>query len=191
MAWYESIYKAFIFGSAIAFIISYFTTGNNYYNSVISGYIILTMGIVMIITMLITKVLEIQPNGSTSQIALSVIMKLGPFLLMLFIIGFTLYLLINYKTPISEVKVSTSYNIFSNITLILIILQIYLIYTNMDKQEFKTNGHISSITTGLLYLLGVLSSISTIIIYVILKYFRADGFQTLNNSKNIELNYLL
>ena len=61
----------------------------------------------------------------------------------------------------------------------------------MDKQEFKTNGHISSITTGLLYLLGVLSSISTIIIYVILKYFRADGFQTLNNSKNIELNYLL
>ena len=177
MAWYESIYKAFIFGSAIAFIISYFTTGNNYYNSVISGYIILTMGIVMIITMLITKVLEIQPNGSTSQIALSVIMKLGPFLLMLFIIGFTLYLLINYKTPISEGKVSTSYNIFSNITLILIILQIYLIYTNMDKQEFKTNGHISSITT--------------IIIYVILKYFRADGFQTLNNSKNIELNYLL
>ena len=191
MAWYESIYKAFIFGSAIAFIISYFTTGNNYYNSVISGYIILTMGIVMIITMLITKVLEIQPNGSTSQIALSVIMKLGPFLLMLFIIGFTLYLLINYKTPISEGKVSTSYNIFSNITLILIILQIYLIYTNMDKQEFKTNGNISSITTGLLYLLGVLSSISTIIIYVILKYFRADGFQTLNNSKNIELNYLL
>ena len=44
MAWYESIYKAFIFGSAIAFIISYFTTGNNYYNSVISGYIILIMG---------------------------------------------------------------------------------------------------------------------------------------------------
>ena len=97
MAWYESIYKALIFGSVIAFIISYFTTGNNYYNSVISGYIILTMGIVMIITMLITKVLEIQPNGSTSQIAMSVIMKLGPFLLMLFIIGFTLYLLINYK----------------------------------------------------------------------------------------------
>jgi hypothetical protein len=191
MAWYESIYKAFIFGSAIAFIISYFTTGNNYYNSVISGYIILIMGIIMIITMLITKILETQPNGSITQIALSIIMKLGPFLLMLFIIGFTLYLLINYKTPISDGQVSTSYNTFSNITLMLIILQIYLIYTNMDKQEFKTNGDISSITTGLLYLLGVLSLITTITIYVILKYFRADGFQTLNYEKNLKFNYLL
>ena len=191
MAWYESIYKALIFGSVISFIISYFTTGNNYYNSVISGYIILTMGIVMIITMLITKVLEIQPNSSTTQIVLSVITKLGPFLLMLFIIGFTLYLLINYKTPISEGKVSTSYNTFSNITLMLIILQIYLIYSNMDKQEFKTNGNISSLTTGILYLLGVLTLFTTGTIYVILKYFRADGFQTLNNEKNLKFSYLL
>lgn len=149
------------------------------------------MGIMMIITMLITKVLETQPNSSTTQIALSVIMKLGPFLLMLFIIGFALYLLINYKTPISEGKVSTSYNTFSNITLMLIILQIYLIYSNMDKQEFKTNGYISSLTTGILYLLGVLTLFTTGTIYVILKYFRADGFQTLNNAKNIDLNYLL
>jgi len=145
----------------------------------------------MIITMLITKVLEIQPNSSTTQIVLSVIMKLGPFLLMMFIIGFTLYLLINYKTPISEGKVSTSYNTFSNITLMLILLQIYLIYSNMDKQEFKTNGNISSLTTGILYLLGVLTLFTTGTIYVILKYFRADGFQTLNNAKNIDLNYLL
>ena len=191
MAWYESIYKAFIFGSAIAFIISYFTTGNNYYNSVISGYIILIMGIIMIITMLITKILETQPNGSITQIALSIIMKLGPFLLMLFIIGLTLYLLINYKTPISDGQVSTSYNTFSNITLMLIILQIYLIYTNMDKQEFKTNGHISSITTSLLYLLGVLSLLSSCTIYIILKYYRSDGFQMLQNTKNIQFNYLL
>ena len=191
MAWYESIYKAFIFGSAIAFIISYFTTGNNYYNSMISGYIILIMGIIMIITMLITKVLEIQPNGSTTQTILSIIVKLGPFLLMLFIIGVILYLLINYKTPITEGQVSISYNTFSNITLVLIILQIYLIYSNMDKEEFKISGKISPLTTSLLYLLGVLSAISTIIIYVILKYFRADGFKTLNNSKNINFNYLI
>ena len=73
----------------------------------------------------------------------------------------------------------------------LIILQIYLIYSNMDKQEFKNNGYISSLTTGILYLLGVLTLFTTGTIYVILKYFRADGFQTLNNAKNIDLNYLL
>ena len=141
--------------------------------------------------MLITKILETQPNGSITQIALSIIMKLGPFLLMLFIIGFTLYLLINYKTPISEGQVSINYNTFSNITLMLIILQIYLIYNNMDKEEFKSNGYISSTTTGLLYLLGVSSLITTCTIYVILKYFRADGFKTFNNAKNLNFNYLL
>ena len=61
----------------------------------------------------------------------------------------------------------------------------------MDKEEFKSNGYISSTTTGLLYLLGVSSLITTGTIYVILKYFRADGFKTLNNAKNLNFNYLL
>jgi len=191
MAWYESIYKALIFGSAITFIISNLTSGANSYNSLITGYIILILGILMVLTMVIAKILEVQKTSSTTQILLSIIMTLGPFLLMLAIIGFMLFLIIFYKTPILENRVSNSYDTFSNITLVLLLIQVYVVYTNLDTDEFKINGKISQMTSSVLYLLGVLSLFSSGTIYIILKYFRADGFQMLQNEKNIQFNYLL
>lgn len=191
MAWYESIYKALIFGSAITFIISNLTSGANSYNSLITGYSILILGILMILTIMITKILDVEKSSSTMQIFLSIIMTLGPFLLMLGIIGFMLFLIIYYKTPILANQVSSSYDTFSNITLMLLLIQVYVVYTNIDTDGFKINGKISQLTSVILYLLGVLTLITTITIYVILKYFRADGFQMLQNAKNIQFNYLL
>lgn len=191
MAWYESIYKALIFGSAITFIISNLTTGANSYNSLITGYSILILGILMILTIMITKILDVQKSSSTMQIFLSIIMTLGPFLLMLGIIGFMLFLIIYYKTPILENQVSSSYGTFSNITLMLLLIQVYIVYTNIDTDEFKINGKISQLTSVVLYFLGVITIMYILTIYVILKYFRADGFQMLQNAKNIQFNYLL
>ena len=195
MAWYESIYKALMFGSAISFIISNFTTGKNSYNSLISGYSILILGIMMILTILITKILEIQNTSTTMQIILAITMELGPFLLMLAIIGFMLFLIIFYKTPILENNLSPSYGTFSNITLVLILCQLYIIYGNIDSVEFKRDGKLSKITSGLLYLFGIFSLFSVGTLYIILKYFRTDGFQGLqglqNNSEKIKFNYLL
>jgi hypothetical protein len=192
MAWYESIYKALMFGSAISFIISNFTTGKNSYNSLISGYSILILGIMMILTILITKILEIQNTSTTMQIILAIAMELGPFLLMLAIIGFMLFLIIFYKTPILENNLSPSYGTFSNITLVLILCQLYIIYGNIDSVEFKRDGKLSKITSSMLYLIGVLSLFSVGTLYIILKYFRTDGFQGLqNNSEKIKFNYLL
>lgn len=191
MAWYESIYKALIFGSAITFIISNLTSGANSYNSLITGYAILILGILMILTIMITKILDVEKSSSIMQILLSIIMTLGPFLLMLAIIGFMLFLIIFYKTPILENQVSQSYDTFSNITLVLLLIQVYVVYTNIDKDEFKINGKISLLTSDILYLLGVLSLLSSCTIYIILKYYRADGFQMLQNTKNIQFNYLL
>ena len=195
MAWYESIYKALMFGSAISFIISNFTTGKNSYNSLISGYSILILGIMMILTILITKILEIQNTSTTMQIILAITMELGPFLLMVAIIGFMLFLIIFYRTPILENNLSPSYGTFSNITLVLILCQLYIIYGNIDSVEFKRDGKLSKITSGLLYLFGIFSLFSVGTLYIILKYFRTDGFQGLqglqNNSEKIKFNYLL
>jgi uncharacterized membrane protein len=49
----------------------------------------------------------------------------------------------------------------------------------LNTKEFEESGKISKILSSLLYLLGVLSLYSTMIIYIILKYFRTDGFQGL------------
>jgi hypothetical protein len=179
--WYSGVYKALIIGSVVSFLISFFSTGKMSYNSLISGYSTLTLGIMLILTILISKILEVTKNDTASQMFISILISLGPFLLMLAVIGFILYLIIFYKTPILDNQVSQSYYTFSNITIILLLIQIYIVYKNITTKEFDVSGKISKVTSSLIYLIGVLSSLSAMIIYIVLKYFRTDGFQGLNN----------
>ena len=178
--WYSGIYKAFIISSIVSFLISIFSTGKTAYNSLISGYSSLTLGLMMILTIVITKIMKLNSGSTTKELLLTILMSLGPFLLMMFIIGFILYLIIVYKDPILENHVSNSYYTFSNITIILLLIQIFIVYSKiLDTKEFEESGKISKILSSLLYLLGVLSLYSTMIIYIILKYFITDGFQGL------------
>ena len=177
--WYTSVYKGFILGTIISFIISFFTSGETSYNSSIAGYSILILAIMMILTMMITKVLKVMSNGSTTQLIMPILSQLGPFLLMLLIISFVLYLIVNYKYPILENHISPNYHTFSNITIILMLVQLYIVYVNIFTKEFENSGKLTKITSNLLYLLGVFSAASTSIMYIILKYFRTDGFSTM------------
>ena len=92
--WYSSVYKALIIGSVVSFLINFFSSGKTAYGSLISGYSTLTLGVMLILIILITKVLEITKNDSTIQIMLSILITLGPFLLMFAVIGFILYLIL-------------------------------------------------------------------------------------------------
>ena len=178
--WYSSVYKALIIGSVVSFLISFFSSGKTAYGSLLSGYSTLTLGVMLILVILITKVLEITKNDSAIQIMLSILITLGPFLLMLAVIGFILYLILFYKEPILENRVSHNYYTFSNITVVLLLIQVYIIYQNITTKEFDISGKMSKITSSLIYLIGVFTSISAMILYIVLKYFRTDGFQLLS-----------
>jgi len=179
--WYVNIFKALISGTIISFIISVFTSGATSYNSSIAGFSILILSIMMILTMIITKVLKTTAsNSSTTQLMITILSQLGPFLLMLLIISFILYLIVTYKTPILENHISPNYHTFSNITIILILVQLSIVYTNIFTKEFINSGKLQPVTSAMLYAVGILSVASTIIIYIILKYFRTDGFQISN-----------
>jgi hypothetical protein len=178
--WYSSIYKAFILAVIISFTISVFTSGVTSYNSSIAGFSILILAIMMILTMIITKVLKVPSlNISTLQLIMSILLPIGPFLLMLLIISFILYLIVNYKNAILENRISPNYHTFSNITIILLLVQLFIVYKNIFTRDFENSGKLSKITSSMLYLVGVLSVSSTMIIYIILKYFRTDGFSNI------------
>jgi prepilin signal peptidase PulO-like enzyme (type II secretory pathway) len=98
------------------------------------------------------------------------------------IIGFVLYLIIAYKDRIIAGHVSTGYTTFTNITLTMVLLQVYLVYNNINSEKFETSQKLSKITTSLLYLYGVITSISAITLFTILKHFSADGFSTLSST---------
>jgi uncharacterized membrane protein len=119
----------------------------------------------------------------------------GPFFIILAIIGFMLYLLISYKNPIINNQVSQSFKSFSNLTVFLILITIYFIYNNVmcdGPQCANDTGKIGKVSNSILFLLSLITVVSTSIIYVILTYYRTDGFQVLkNNSEKMQFNYLL
>ena len=55
-----------------------------------------------------------------------------------------------------------------------------MVYTNINTEKFENTGKMSKVTSGIIYLLGVITTICSIILYTILKYFSTDGFRNIN-----------
>jgi hypothetical protein len=175
-SWYSSIYKAFIISAIISFVIGFFSEGNVSLGSYITGYSVLILGIMMILLILFNSIMKITEGQSIFQILYTILLTAGPFLLMLGVIAFILYLMITYKSIILQGHVANGYHSFSNINIILILIQLYIVYTNISSDSFEKTGKMSKVTSSIVYLLGVLSAITSIILYTILRYFTTDGF---------------
>jgi hypothetical protein len=55
-----------------------------------------------------------------------------------------------------------------------------MVYTNITTPKFEETGKMSKLTSSIVLLLGVLTAISSIIMFTILKYFTTDGFKNVN-----------
>lgn len=170
-----SIYKAFIIASVIMFVISFFTSGQTTIGSLITAYSTLSISLIMIMLILISNVLKMNQGQNTFSLILSILFTSGPFLLMFAIVGLMLYCIITYSSAIGLGNISNSYYTFSNIIVILFLIQIYLLYGNITSEKFQQTGKVSKVTLGIVYLIGTISAICSITIYTILKYFTTDG----------------
>lgn len=179
--WYPLLYKSFILASVVLFIIGFVTDSKLSLGAYIVGYTVLSLGILIILTILFSTVSKNEHTSiSNSKMIYSILLTTGPFILILGIISFVLYLLINYKSNIINGHVSSSYYSFSNVIVILLLFQIYMIYTNINNEIFEKTGKISKFTLSIILLLSLLTGISSIILYTILKYYSTDGFTTIN-----------
>ena len=176
---YSLIYKGFIGAALIAFIIGFLTTSNISLGAYIAGYSVLILAVLMILIIMFNDIAKIS-DSSIFQTISSIMMIAGPFILLLCVISFILYMLIKYKNKIIDGQVATSYNSFSNVLVLLIMLQLYMIYTNIGNEKFNSTGKMSKVTSSIIYLIGVLTGICSIILYTILKYYSTDGFSSMS-----------
>jgi len=174
--WYSTIYKACIYAAGVAFIIGFLSNNSTSLGAYLAGYSVLILAILMILTVLFTNIFKTNANNSTMQMLYSILMTSGPFILMLFIISFVLYSLITHKNKIIAGHISPSYNSFSNVIVALLMLQLYIIISNISNEKFESTGRLSKVTSSIIYLLGVLTGISSIILNTILVYYSTDGF---------------
>ena len=174
--WYKSTYNSLLLVAVILFLIAFGSTGDVNIGTTISAYCLLTISVFMILILVVNKTLTSEPEDvSGFQSITDALRTAGPLFLILGVIGFVLYLLIYYKNDILENRVSNSFYTFSNITTIILLMQIYLLYTNMNvKEGFK--GQLSKVVSGCLLIIGLFSLMSSMILYTILRYYTTDGF---------------
>ena len=193
MTWDVYLWKSTIIAAVITFIIYMYTTGINSLNAAIAGYSLLIITILGILIQLIRT--PVKEGNSTLKTVINILIQTGPFFIILAIIGVMLYLLISNKNPIINNKVSPSFNTYSNITLFLILILIYFVYNNVmcdGPQCGDDTGKIEKVSNNILFFLSLLTMISTGVVYIILVFYRTDGFQVLkNDSEKMQFNYLL
>ena len=179
--WFSRVYIGFIVSSILSFLIAFFSEGITSYGAYISGYLILIIAIMLIILTLFNKILNNTTQEGTSFSSLMKVLSTSiPFLIMLFTIAFLFYIMIIYKDRIIDNQISPSYYSFNNINIILLLIQIYLVYEIITSKEFETAGIFPKLTANIVVLLGILGMISSINIFIILKYYTTDGFTTIS-----------
>jgi hypothetical protein len=176
-SWYSIIYSSLIFSSIVLFIISFFTTGSSTIGSAIAGYSTLASGVLMIVGFLLSNISKIaEASHMTTYEYFSLIFtNVSPFLIILGVISYSLYLLINYQNRISLNQIPSSYHTFSTISIILTLLQIFLFYKAMNSKIFQNTGQISKIIGSFISLVSVINIVNVLILGTILKYFTTDG----------------
>ena len=170
---FKTIYTSFIYCSVVLFIVSFFMKDSVKLDINIASYSILASAIILVSCIILSKISVGFPNVSTLKYITLTFINCGPYLLMLSIIGYTLFLLINYKSNISGGHVSDGYYTFSNISTILILLQLYIVLNGINE-----GGYIDKMQSLFVYLIGVINWICVITLYIILNNFHTDGFQT-------------
>ena len=178
--WYSTIYKACIIAGMISFILGFFTTSETSLGAFIAGYSVIILAILMIILVSVNNILITDGNDSILQFLYSTLMICGPFIFILGIITFVLYLLIKYQTSIVDENTAPGYNSYSNIIVILSLIQIYLIYRNITTEDFDKTGKLPKLTSSIIYLIGVITAINSLSLYRILEYYSTDGFAISN-----------
>ena len=180
--WYNSTYNALLIVSVMLFLIAFGTTGDVNIGTTISAYSLLVLSIFMILVLVVNTTLLTETNDMTGfESIMDILRTTGPLFLILGVIGFVLYLLIYYKNDILENRVSNSYYTFSNITTLIVLTQIYLLYTNMKNMKttndsFNNPFILSKVVSGGLLIIGLFSLMSSMVLYTILRYYTTDGF---------------
>ena len=143
----------------ITILISFFTGPYNKGSVIASmvGYSMITLSLIFFVV--------IQANQNNDGL-LSILLSVGPFLLIIATTIYLLYLLGRYFNEIVAGRVSSNYSTFVNIYLFMILMQLFVYFKN--QKDTKTSKMI-------LYLLGFFNFIVVITLSVILAYFSTDG----------------
>jgi hypothetical protein len=164
----------------VGIVIILFTLGTSSTGGVTGtmiGYCFIIIGMLLITGYLIKTIM---PGLGLEAMFFTI----GPFLMIISTILYILYLMGKYFDRITTGNVSGGYYTFSNISLILIILQLVVFYNATTSKTFKTDSPtLSKLNSMIIYLLGTINIISVATLGSILAYYITDGYTNLGGQR--------
>ena len=160
-----------IVGTLLLFI----TSGSTSIGGILAGYSFIGIGLLLTLSYTIKLI-----NDSSSE-SKSWFGVLSPFILILSVIGYSIYLVVTYQNKIKSGHISQGYYNFSNISIVLILVQLMLFYSSSSSQtandgkEGKGGMKIDRVFSMLLFFIGILNIVTVITIGIILALFNTDG----------------
>jgi hypothetical protein len=139
-------------------------------NGPITGYSFIATGLLLFMSYVIY-------SFNKEQIGMGgIILAISPFILILSILIYSMYLLITYKNKIIGGHVAPGYYNFTIISIILIMIQLFLFYLGSNQKNEGTNIiKFNKIYSMILFLLGIINLVTVITIGIILALFNTDG----------------
>jgi hypothetical protein len=169
--WYSNIYNSLI---VVGIIIVISTVGSSSVSSLtgtITGYSFIITGTFLLMGYLMNSMNSSQ-NGSP---IISQLITVGPFVVLIGILVYMVYLLSYYFNKITNGNVSASYSTFMNIFIVLLMVQMFIFYNGTRDKRFIETGAIGKVTGLVLYFLEIINIIVVITLGIILKFFSTDG----------------
>ena len=159
----------------VGVIIIFFSIGyySNSYEGLIAtmvGYSFMAAGFILMTGYLINNITY---NNSNS--ILPYFITAGPFMVIIGVITYILYILGTYFNRIITGNVSSGYWTFTNIFIALIIAELGILYYGTQDKLFIETHSLPIVYGMLIYLLGMVSFIVAITLGIILAYYSTDG----------------
>ena len=181
--WFQVATKCLFYTGTIMLLFPLFIDINNPTTVLIITYSLLTLLLGMLTTSMysrLTKKLSEIVDVSISTYMYYMLSMMGPVLLMLIIIGYSLYLFIRYSKNINRGRTSEQYYSFSKISIALVIINFILLFNGIDSNYFKENGRLEGTYSSALYLTGVINAYVVLIMGYILSSYTTDGFTSIS-----------
>lgn len=176
--WFQILTRSMFYTGTIMLLFPLFVNISNPTTILIITYSLLALCLGMITTSMynrLTLKLRDMVDIGMSTYAYYLLQMLGPVLIILGIIIYSLYLFIRYSKNINRGYISEQYYTFSKASIVFMIIHFILLFNGFDTKYYKENGTLEPVYTSSIYLTGVVNAYIVIIMGYILMSYTTDG----------------
>jgi len=176
--WFQILTRSMFYTGTIMLLFPLFINVSNPTTVLIVTYSLLTLCLGMVSTSMYNrmsvKLSQIVDVGVTTYLYY-LIQMMGPVLMILGILIYSLYLFIHYRQVINDGRTSSQYYTFSKVSIAFVIIQFILLFNGFSSDHFREKGTMEAVYTSSIYLTGVINAYIVIIMGYILMSYTTDG----------------